>query len=433
MILNILLTIFLVLLNGFFVAAEFSIVKVRSSQLQLRISTGSRLAAIAKKLTDNLDEYLSATQLGITLASLGLGWIGEPVVAQIIDSIIQLFGFEISPELAHKISLPVAFIAITILHIVFGELAPKSMAIQKAEQVSLGISIPLRLFYFIFKPFIWILNSFANWLIHLIGFHSISEASELHSSDELRYLLKESTDSGVIELSEHKLLENVFEFSDIPVKQIMVPRGRIFGFEISTPPEEIVDRFIEEGFSRVPVYKNTIDNVLGIIYAKDLIAMLLHRDLIILDDLIRPVFVVYEEEKINILLTDMQRRKYHIAIVIDEFGGTAGLVSLEDIIEEIVGEIQDEYDQEAPIIEKIGENEYSVSAHATIDDANEYLPEPLPEADEYETVGGLIIFEINRIPELFEVIEIGSYSIKIMKRTKRSIQTIKMIYKPSSE
>jgi len=332
MILNILLTIFLVLLNGFFVAAEFSIVKVRSSQLQLRISTGSRLAAIAKKLTDNLDEYLSATQLGITLASLGLGWIGEPVVAQIIDSIIQLFGFEISPELAHKISLPVAFIAITILHIVFGELAPKSMAIQKAEQVSLGISIPLRLFYFIFKPFIWILNSFANWLIHLIGFHSISEDSELHSSDELRYLLKESTDSGVIELSEHKLLENVFEFSDIPVKQIMVPRGRIFGFEISTPPEEIVDRFIEEGFSRVPVYKNTIDNVLGIIYAKDLIAMLLHRDLIILDDLIRPVFVVYEEEKINILLTDMQRRKYHIAIVIDEFGGTACLVSLEDII-----------------------------------------------------------------------------------------------------
>lgn len=433
MILDIFITLFLVLLNGFFVAAEFAIVKVRNSQLQLRISAGSKLATIAKKLTDNLDEYLSATQLGITLASLGLGWIGEPVVAGMINNIIALLGFEIDPALAHKIALPIAFVTITVLHIVFGELAPKSMAIQQAEAVSLSIAIPLRIFYFIFKPFIWVLNSFANMFIRMIGFHSIREESELHSSDELRYLIKESTDSGVIELSEHKLLENIFEFSEIPVKQIMVPRGKIFGIEISIPPDEIVDRFIEEGFSRVPVYKNTIDNIIGVIYAKDFITMLLHSNLIILNDLIRPAFFVNEDEKINILLTDMQRRKYHIAIVLDEFGGTAGLVSLEDIIEEIVGEIQDEYDHESPIIIRISDNEYSVSAHATIDDANEFLPEPLPDADEYETVGGLVIYELNRIPELNEVITIGSYSFKITKRTKRSIETICITYLKSSD
>ncbi len=428
MILDIFITAFLVFLNGFFVAAEFSLVKVRASQLQLRAAAGSNLAKLTKKLTDNLDEYLSATQLGITLASLGLGWIGESVVASIIIDIMHWLGINVSHEIAHQAALPIAFVTITVLHIVFGELAPKTMAIQKAETISMGVSFPMRVFYFIFKPFIWSLNAFANYFIKLIGFHSIREESDLHSSDELRFLIKESTQSGVIELSEHKLLENVFEFSDIPVKQIMVPRGRIFGVEIETNPDEIIESFIEEGYSRVPVYKHTLDNIIGVIYAKDFLTMLQHSNLIIVKDLIRPAYFVNEEEKINKLLTDMQRRKYHIAIVLDEFGGTAGLVSLEDIIEEIVGEIQDEYDQESPIIIKTGENEFSVSAHATIDDANEYLPEPLPEADGYESVGGLVINEIGRIPELYEEITIGNYSFKIMKRTKRSIELIKMEY-----
>lgn len=417
---------FFVLLNGFFVAAEFAIVKVRISQLELRIREGSTLARIAKHLVKHLDEYLSATQLGITLASLGLGWIGESVVSEIILDIMVFLGISISPDLAHSIALPVAFATITFLHIIFGELAPKSMAIQRSEQVSLAISLPLRIFYFIFRPFIWTLNTLANRIIKLIGFDPVYQEQELHSPDELRYLLEESTRSGLIDTSEHQLLENVFEFAETPVKQIMVPHNKIIAVDITMDVVSIMDMFIEEGVSRMPVYNDNIDNISGVIYAKDLISMMIHKDLIILKDIIRPPYFVQENEKIDVLLRRLQREKIHLAVVLDEFGGTAGLVTLEDILEEIVGEIQDEYDEEQPFVVSLSENEFSVDAAAAIDDANDYLPVPLPESEDYETVGGLIMHEVGRIPEAHEIIQLDNYECKIMERAQRNIELVKL-------
>ncbi|MFC2130449.1 hemolysin family protein [Bacteroidota bacterium] len=433
MLLNIFITLFLVFLNGFFVAAEFAIVKVRASQLELKVRSGSRLAKMARNLTSHLDAYLSATQLGITLASLGLGWIGESVVSEIIKNFITFFGISLTPDLLHQISLPVAFVTITILHIVFGELAPKSIAIQRPEDTSLLIAVPLRVFYITFKPFIWILNTFANWIIKLLGFEPNTAESELHSSEELLYLLEESSKSGVDGIPNQELIENVFDFSETPVKQVMVPRGKIFCIEMKTPPDKIIDKIIDEGFSRLPVYDISIDNIVGVIFAKDFISMMRNSNLIVLKDIIRPAYFVSENEKIDRILRDMQLQKIHLAIVVDEFGGTAGLVTLEDIIEEIVGEIQDEYDEEQPIVTQLNEKEYSVQAFASISDANDYLPVPLPEDDDYETVGGLIVSKEGRIPGENEVIDLNDYLCEIIISSERNIELVKMTLKDDEE
>jgi CBS domain containing-hemolysin-like protein len=426
---NILLTLFFVLLNAFFVAAEFAIVKVRASQIELRLRTGSKMAGLAKDLITHLDSYLSATQLGITLASLGLGWIGESVVAGMIRDIIGFLGLTISETAIHSMSLPIAFGTITALHIVFGELAPKSLALQRPEQVTLAISLPLKIFYLVFKPIIWSLNAVANWFVKLMGLERITEEGELHSAEELQYILNESSKSGLIESTEHQILENVFGFSETPVKQIMVPHNRIVGVEISMPPEDIMIKFIEDGYSRMPVYEDTIDNILGVIYAKDLISMMNHRELIIIQDIIRPTFYVGEDEKISILLRRLQKERVHMALVMDEFGGTAGIVTLEDILEELVGEIQDEYDEEKPDFEEISDNIFTVEASATISDVNDQLPYPLPESEDYETVGGMITNYTGRIPETGEIIILDKYKCEIIKGSERRIELVKLIAK----
>lgn len=426
MILEILFTIFLVFLNGFFVASEFAIVKVRNSQLEIRIKTGSKLAKIAKSLTEHLDAYLSATQLGITLASLGLGWIGEPIVAKIIKDTIELIGFNIEANLLNKISLPVAFTLITFLHIVFGELAPKSIAIQRPESISLMVSIPLKAFYFLFKPFIWLLNTFANSVIKLLGFEPSTAESQIHSSDEIKYLLEESSKSGVSGIPDKELIENVFEFSEIPVKQIMVPRGKIFGIDINTDIDEIIEAIIDEGYSRIPIYTGNLDNIIGVIFAKDILSIMKHKELIILQDIIRPAYFVNENDKIQTILKNMRTEKKHFAIVLDEFGGTAGIVTLEDIIEEIVGEIQDEYDEELPFVIKSNEG-YIVQAYASINDANDLLPKPLPQDEDYETVGGYIVTTLGRIPKEGEEFALGEYFCKILSSDERKIETVLLI------
>jgi CBS domain containing-hemolysin-like protein len=433
MILDIILTFFLVFLNGFFVAAEFAIVKVRSSQLELRIREGSKTAKVARSLIQNLDAYLSATQLGITLASLGLGWIGESVVAKLIIDAIALLGFEMPHELAHQIALPIAFLTITVLHIVFGELAPKSLAIQRSESVSMIIAIPLKLFYQIFRPFIWLLNGFANRFIILIGFEPPREGHSDHSEEELRVLLEESSKTGVIEQAEHEMLENIFDFAETPIKQIMVPRGKISAVDIRMNHGELIEKVIEEGYSRYPVFDESIDDIIGVVYVKDILTMLNHRNLIVFSDLIRPSLSVHEDELIDQLLRRMQLQKVHMAIVIDDFGGTAGIVTLEDIIEEIVGEIQDEYDEETPFVVKLTETDYEVDALTAIDDANDTLPKPLPDNDGYETVGGLVLTKLGRIPDLNEIVELDDYICKITQCSNRQIEKVELSLKENRD
>src|SRR5688500_570792 len=258
MILGILITILLVLLNGFFVAAEFAIVKVRSSQLDLKAKEGHRMASLSKHIVNHLDSYLSATQLGITIASLGLGWIGEDVVTEIILAVFHLLGLELSTESAHSIALPVAFATITVLHIVFGELAPKSIAIQRPESTTLWLAGPLNVFYWVLRPFVYILNGFSNFVLRLIGITPMKGA-EVHSPEELRMMVEEGKKSGVIEARKYEIIRNAFDFAERSARQAMVPRTHVFGINRSMTISQMVEKVIENGYSRVPVYENTID------------------------------------------------------------------------------------------------------------------------------------------------------------------------------
>ncbi|HEX8549044.1 MAG TPA: hemolysin family protein [Cytophagaceae bacterium] len=427
MIIDIFITLILVFLNGFFVAAEFAIVKVRTSQLELKATSGNGTAQLSLTIIQNLNAYLSATQLGITLASLGLGWIGESVVSRIILKGFHLFNLDLTPELAHKVALPVAFGVITILHIVFGELAPKSLAIQKPESTTLSVAYPLRFFYVIFKPLIWFLNGFANIILKMFGIH-MHDKTEVHSSEEIQLLVDQGKVSGAIEPSEHELLKNVFSFNVITAKQIMVPRTSINAIDADLASGEIINKIINEGYSRMPVYKESIDNIIGLVYTKDLLKMLNRKERISLKDAIRPPYFIPQTKKISELLKELQQKHLHMAIVTDEFGGVAGIVTIEDIIEELVGEIQDEHDEEAPFVEKLNDKEYMVNALSTIEDVNEFLPEPLPKSNDYETVAGLVTMLFGKIPELNEKLQYLNYEITVLKKSKQSVLVVKLLY-----
>ncbi|WP_207421961.1 hemolysin family protein [Desertivirga brevis] len=425
---QIFLTFFLVFLNGFFVAAEFAIVKVRASQIEVSAKSGNRVAKTAKHILQHLDGYLAATQLGITLASLGLGWVGEEVMEHIISNI--LISFNASPAViasfSETISPIVAFGIITILHIVFGELAPKSLAIQKPIGITMGVSLPLHFFYLVFRPFILLLNGFANLILRAIGIHAISGHEANHSSEELQYLLDQGKETGALDVNEHELIKNVFDFNERVVKNIMVPRTKISGIEISTPSDELLQTIIKEGYSRIPVYDDTIDKIVGIVHAKDILPIVAVNKELVLKDLIRKPYFIPETKKINDLLGEFQLRRIQIAIVLDEFGGTAGMVTLEDIVEELVGEIQDEFDEEKPIVEKVSEHEFIVNASATIYDVNEYLPHDLPEDEDYDTVGGLVSDIFGKIPEVGERKDFYGYTITVLKKTEQNIESVKL-------
>jgi CBS domain containing-hemolysin-like protein len=423
MISDILLTLFLVFLNGFFVAAEFAIVKVRQSQIDLKITQGSNVAPVARHITDHLDAYLSATQLGITLASLGLGWIGEPVVGKIITNVFELFGASIEPDLLHKISLPVAFFLITILHIVLGELAPKGIAIRHPLQTTMAISLPLKFIYIVFRPFIWLLNGLANLLLKAIGVRTYDN-TDVHTEEELRLILTESEEGGAIKSSEHELIQNVFEFDDRVVKHIYVPRSKVAAIDIEDDIEKNLKKLVEEGYSRTPVYKESIDNIVGIMHSKDLIKKLLSGKITNLEQFIRPAYYVPMSKRVNDLLREFQRQHIQMAIVTNEFGGTEGIVTMEDIIEELVGEIQDEYDEEKPVVERKSDTEFIVNATASISDVNDLIPRAIAESTDYETVSGYVNYIFGGIPAVNDRVRHDGYEITILKRHKQSVESV---------
>ena len=425
MALDIFWTIFLVLANGFFVAAEFAIVKVRASQIELQAKSGSNAAKIAKNITEHLDGYLAATQLGITLASLALGWIGERVMSLLVHNFFGFFNIELTGWWAQYSGHVLAFSIITFLHIVFGELAPKSIAIQKPVATTMKIAIPLQFFYFLFKPIIWVLNGFANFLLKLIGIEPHpSEAS--HSSEELQYLLDKGKESGAINTSEHELIKNVFDFNERIVKNIMVPRTKIIAVEANDTTEEFINLVTEQGYSRIPIYDDTIDKIVGVIHTKDLLPLLVSGKQLELQSIMRKPYFIPETKKINDLLTEFQQKRIQIAFVLDEFGGTSGMVTLEDIVEELVGEIQDEYDEEKPVVEQISDTEFIVEAGATVHDVNEFLPIALPESADYETVSGLVSDVFEKIPDVGDAKEEFGYLFTVMKKTQQNIEYIKL-------
>ncbi|MEO6520197.1 MAG: hemolysin family protein [Mucilaginibacter sp.] len=419
-------TLALVALNGFFVAAEFAMVRVRGSQIELQAKTGSAVAKVARGILYNLDGYLAATQLGITIASLGLGVVGEGVVSAIMLNAFSALGLAVTSHVVITISHITAFTLITVFHIVFGELAPKSLAIQRSVRTVMAVSVPLRVFFVIFKPAIWTLNTFANFILKLLGIQTIPGGEAHHSSEELQYLLEQGKETGALDSNEHELIQNVFDFNERVVKNIMVPRTKISGIDLNCTKDELIESIITEGYSRMPVYDDVIDKIVGIVHAKDILALLARNQDIVLKDIIRKPYFIPETKKINDLMAELQQKRIQIAIVSDEFGGTAGMVTLEDIVEELVGEIQDEYDEEKPIVEKLNEREFVVNSLAPIYDVNEHLPHDLPEDGDYDTVAGWLGHVFGKIPEVGEQKEASGYNITVLKKSDQNIESVKL-------
>ncbi len=431
MVTDIFITIFLVLLNGFFVAAEFAIVKVRLSQIQVR-SEKSMTARLSESIVENLDAYLAATQLGITLASLGLGWVGEPIVAKMIMDFMGLFDLAISEATAHSIALPIAFALITVLHIVFGELAPKSLAIRHPINTTLAVAFPLRIFHLIFRPFIWLLNGFANFILKLVGLDPVPHEG-IHSEEELKLIIAESAEGGAIEASERELIQNVFDFDDRFIWQILRPRTQIAAIEVDMSIDAAIEFSIQEGYSRFPVYQDSIDKILGFVHTKDLLLLSRQKNGKKIKDILRPVLYVSSNKKVIQLLRQFQKEHVQLAVVVNEFGGTVGIVTLEDIIEELVGEIQDEYDTETPIVEVAEDNVFKIQAQNPLDEINDFIPSPFPEGEEYHTLSGLILKVAEEIPEEGEIVNIGDYKIKILKMFQASPEVVEVHYKPNEK
>lgn len=426
-VLNLALVIFLVLLNGFFVAAEFALVKVRGTRLAQLSNEGNMRARIAAKVVGRLDAYLSACQLGITLASLGLGWIGKPVISEFI--VRPLIGGIVPDYLVSSLSFAIAFSIITFLHIVIGELAPKSIAIQKAESTSLWLAAPLMAFYKLFYPAIWFLNGTANIILKRFGIEPATEHESAHTEEEIRLLVDQSHKSGHIDHTEMKLVDNVFTFSDRLVREVMVPRTKMECLYTNIPFVENMEFVRSKRHTRYPVAKEDKDHIIGFIHVMDIFASSLERktevDII---KFMRPILTVPESMEISQVLVLMQKKRLQMAIIIDEYGGTAGVVTLEDIIEEIVGEIQDEFDNERPEIE-VRKDHVSVDGMTLIEEVNEQLNADIDDT-EMDTIGGWIYSEIEGTPEVGLKVAASGYIFEISELENLRIKRIKIYKNP---
>src|SRR5829696_9371930 len=401
----------LVALNGFFVAAEFALVRVRESRITQLEQEGSARAGVGRDALRDLDAYLSVCQVGITMASLGLGWVGEPAVAHLIEPVLGALGIT-SERVITVVSVVLGFGVITYAHLVFGEQAPKYFSIQKAEGVSLWISRPLNLFRLMFRPVVWLVNASTNFVLRPWGVR-LGEEMEAHSEEELRIMISSSTTSGVLEPQEREYLNNVFDFGDTVAREIMVPRPDIEALPSSAPLEELVDRAAFGRYTRYPVYEDDLDHVLGAVHVKDLFrAAKENGETFDLEPLIRECLVVPENKRIEEILREFQRRTLQMAIVIDEWGSVEGLVTIEDVLEEIVGEIQDEFDEDEAAIEPLDENTYAIDGRIPITDVNEYFSIDLPTED-FDTIGGYVLGSLGRPPEPGDTVDADGATLRV--------------------
>lgn len=401
---QLLLVIFLIAMNGFFVAAEFACVKIRPSRLETLIQEGSRQAKYAKKLTDHLDASLSVTQLGITLASLGLGWVGEPAVATLILPITHAIGLD--DVIGHTISLALAFSIITGLHIVLGELTPKTMAIQNVEKIMLSVALPMLVFHRVMYPFVWLLNHVANWVAHRMGFHTASEGDDAHTEEEIRLLMEESHRQGLIDDTEVDFVDNVFDFTDLNVREIMTPRTDMVCLYLEDTMDENLHTILEEQLTRYPICHEDKDHIVGFLHVKDLMRVMAEGRKPNLRRLARKALIVPESMDVSVLLKTMQKQRSQMAIVVDEYGGTAGMVTIEDIVEEIVGDIQDEFDEERPTAERRGKRIFSVDAKMLLEELEDILEIDIEDED-VDTVGGWLYDQIGQTPRVGQMAAAG--------------------------
>src|SRR6476469_9330261 len=405
----------LVALNGFFVAAEFALVKVRHSQVHALTMEGNKRASISQHVVENLTAYLSACQLGITLASLGLGWVGEPFLARMLQPFFALLGISSEPFVA-SISFAIAFSLITALHIVLGEQAPKILAIQKSVGATLLVSPPLRVFYAIFRPFIWFLNVSSNWILtHIFRVRPAGEA-------ELRLILSESARAKEVSPLGKELLINALDLHERVVRDIMTPRGQVVFLNIEESFEDNVKKALASRHTRFPLCRGHLDNTIGLIHIKELVPLMRdpNPDLLRIKRELIPVPEMMSLEK---LLSLFLSKHAHLAIVVDEFGGTVGMVTLEDVLEELVGDIQDEFDTEKEEFREINENEFSVDGALALYELRDLAGIELESAD-VSTIGGYVTHLLGHLPKQGEQVQIGNYLVTISQSDGRSVQQL---------
>lgn len=406
----------LLLANGFFVASEFAIVKVRKTRIEQLVNEGNTTAKVVLDAIKEMDKYIASVQLGVTISSIGLGWVGEATLATIIE---PLFDFlpKMSQGLAvHSLSVSIAFALITFLHVVIGELVPKSIALEFTEKTALFIARPMNAITFVFNPFIWLLNGFGNALLRLMHIPHSQKTSAVHSTEELDMLVDASYDGGVLNETEKDMLHNVFKFSDLTAKQVMIPRTDMICAPIDMSFEELNNLAAENQFTRYPVYKDDIDDITGFIHVKDLYLLALNDEERPIEKIQRPIMMVPETMTLDKLVIEFKKRKMQLAVVIDEFGGTSGLISLEDVIEEIVGDVQDEFDEEDEVdIKEISPNVYRVNAMLRLDELAEFfeLPESSFEGEDVDTVGGLVMKLLDRLAVVGDSVKLDNLTFTV--------------------
>ena len=412
----------LVGLNGFFVTAEFALVKVRRSQLDILAAEGNRRAAVARHVRENLNAYLSACQLGITLASLGLGWLGEPFVARMLQPLFVRIGIE-SAALTTSISFAIAFSIITALHIVLGEQAPKILAIQKSLGATLLISPPLRLFYLIFKPFIWLLNESSNWiLVRVLRMPPAGGGELAHTEEELRLILSESVKAEELSPLGKELLINALDLRERVVRDIMTPRGDVVYLDMEDDFETNVQKALASRHTRFPLCRENLDNTIGLIHIKELVPMMRdpHPDLMRISRELVPVPEMMSLEKLlNLFLT----KHAHLAVVVDEFGGTVGMVTLENVLEELVGDIQDEFDADKEEFRKISESEFVVDGALGLYELRDAAGLELDSAD-VSTIGGYVTHLLGHLPKQGEHVKIDNYEVTVSQADSRRVRQL---------
>ncbi len=417
----------LLALNAFFVAVEFALVRARRSRLEAMVRGGDHFARFAVTATSrsNLTRVLSAGQLGITLASLGLGWVAEASLGEALEH--WFVGLPLPLELPVRagIAAAVAITVVTYLHVVFGELAPRALSLNYPEQFAKWLAPPILAFTWLVWPFIWVLNGSSNLLLRALGQKTVSEEEAPHSADELKLLVERASEGGVLATSDAEILEGVFEFSEKNAREVMTPRTAIVAIAAESSLDEAVAVVEEANFSRYPVYRETMDDIVGMVHAKDLLKVLARRpEDFALESIIRPVHVVPGSREVEEVLADFKRRKEHLAIVLDEYGGTAGMVTMEDLLEEIVGEILDEYDEApGPALDSGMKGTKVVPGDANISEVNAEFSLTIPDED-YTTVGGFVFGMLGRLPVAGDRVTGGGAHFTVREMDGRRIKLL---------
>lgn len=420
---NVVIILFLLLANGFFVASEFALVSVRQTRINQLANEGNKTAKVTVNALKELDRYIAATQLGITIASIGLGWVGEVTLAKILKPLLDFLPYVSNTIASHTIAIALAFALITFMHVVIGELMPKSIALQYPEKTTLAVTRPLVFIAKIFTPFIFILNGFGNWCLKLLNIPPAHPSHSVHTEEELDMIIDASYKGGVLNETESLLLKNSLKFTDLTAKQVMIPRCDVTAVPVDIDIKELEKIILENQYTRYPVFDGNIDNTVGILHVKDLYSCKMKNEHFELKNCLRKPLLVPETMTTDILLENFKNNHTEIAVVIDEFGGMSGVITLEDILEEIFGDVQDEFDEEENDIKKVDENKYIVNGLLRIDEFFEYFCINQQEED-VETIAGLFQKRIGRLAKINDEIQIDNFKLKVVEFKGRRIKKL---------